>query len=287
MKKRLLILMTTIMLICLMGLTVMAASVKRGTTEVKSITPTITKTVYNYSFTQSDTLEKNNYGVVIPVTITSSGYLEVVGTLNAASTKKDVSFNLYTDQACTKKPSDSLWCWLYEDRLTDDDGVYLAAGTYYLRVSSSFYGDEPQLTNYGTFSLRFVSNADRNLPNNTATYISKKDSGTYLKIYTPQAGYITVRGTKSTYVSLYNSSKRLLSESYNSLNSENGCMATFAVSKGTYYIKTKNYTDIYCVAYAFSQEPTWKASKSYTLTPADKNRIFMLSLNQANQGISP
>ncbi len=284
MKKRLLILMTTIMLVCLMGLTVMAASVKRGTTEVKSITPTTTSTTYNYSFDQNDSYKDNYYGVVIPVTVTSSGYLEVVGTLNAASTEKDVTFNLYKDQACTTKPSDSIWCWLDEDDLTDDDDAYLAAGTYYLCISSTLYDDEPQFTNYGTFSMKFVSNADRSLANNTTTYISKKDNGTYLKISTPQAGYVTVKGTKSTYVSLHNSSKQILSEEYNSLNDGNSCMATFAVNKGTYYIRTKSYSDIYNVSYTFSQDPTWTASKSYTLTPADKKQYIYAKFKPTKSG---
>lgn len=283
MKKKVLLLLSTVLLVCLMSLPVMGRTFTKGSTAVASVTPYSTKTTYNYSYTQADSLNESDYGVVVPIKINSTGYFEVTGTMKAPQQNISTEVELFTDAACTKKPSDTLWCYLSGTSLSQTAYSYLAKGTYYLRISSDPYSSVTTFTNSGTVGLKFVSNADRSLANKTAAIISNKATGTFLKISVPYSGTITVTGTKGTSVCLYNSSKKMISYEYNTLGDDNGNKQTFTVGKGTYYIRTKNSAHVYWAYYTFAGNPTWKSGKTYSITPA-YNQYYYAKFKPSKSG---
>ena len=294
MKRKLLTLLATVLLVCLMCIPTMAKSVTKDGKQVDKIIPTSITTAYGFSYSQADSLgtydNYNHYGVVIPLQVTSGGYMSMDLSLNTTDTAESFSVELYTDKECTKEyeynySKLSMFVSSYS-QWADVDDVHLKAGTYYLKIYSDSYGsyEVDPFQNTGVFKVNFISNADRTLASGKKTTIGYSASGTYVKVVAPKDGDIYISGTEYTQVQLYNSKKVAITKQPTSLNKYNKNTIMFPVKKGTYYVLCKQTKDTYVVGYQFKETPTLKASKSYSINPADSKQNYYVKIKPSKTG---
>lgn len=264
MKRKLLLLMTTLFLLCFMCIPAMAATVATAEgAPVSGITPTETASSFGVVISQADKIgDSNDYGVVVPVTVTQSGYFELYAQLYDQSTVKDLRFELFVDPACTTNPTDGCYASLSDSYPSDESSSYLAPGTYYLKIST--YASQPtNLVVGGAFAVRHTSNEDRVVTSGSQVLMSKRDGGVYLKYKAPKNGYLTTTFTGGDYSSmiyLCNSSKKVISDS--AYTSATMPRTVFAVKKNTtYYIKIDAIDDITAYKISFTAVTEKSGSK--------------------------
>lgn len=211
-----------------------------------------------YTLTTGDDCEAdkiNTYAVsvspedkeaVFPVTFTQKGLFicsyEYIDT-NPSTSYGD--FEIYSDEECTQ-----------EIRYSSYNGYAAipSKGTYYLKFSVSDYGDEVPEDGYlFSFACQYIGSGDRALKDKTWSAVSVASSSDEIlfKVTAAKAGTITlgIEADSSVYVTLLNSSKKEISEE--AYYSSNNGKVSFAVAKGTYYIKARTYTDYFRIKYTF------------------------------------
>lgn len=212
--------------------------------------------VYTVTTGSDADLEKiNTYAVsvspedekaVFPVTFTQKGLFfcsyEYLSD-NPSSTYGD--FAIYSDEECTKKIQYSSY---------NGYAAIPAKGTYYLEFSVRNYSDEmPEDGFLFSFACQFYGGGDRILKDKTWSTVGVTGSNdeVFLKVTTTKAGTLTINldSDYSAYITLLNSSKKAISDEtyYSSTDGK----ISFAVAKGTYYLKVKTYTNIYRIKYTF------------------------------------
>lgn len=193
-----------------------------------------------YSFNQSNKLSTYNYGIVIPVTVSEAGGLEL--TLDVVKLDKNYTVEIYIDSALNNRVS-GFYEYVEQGETQFKKYVSLSAkGTYYILVSSSIYDDNPSFTNSFKLSARLFPRSDRTIKSGqTITYY--RENGTdiyYFKYKAAKTGKVTVTFSYEygSYLTLTNSKKKALSDEEWVSTGTNNNKYVFAVKKGvTYYFK--------------------------------------------------
>ncbi len=298
MKKRLLSLLLTVLMVSMTCIHALGSTVvDRDGKPVSTVVPTPEGVVSNFAYTQGDLIGTNGstqyYGVVIPITVTSGGLLDVAIALNSTDTAKNLQAELYTDAACTtvyKQDYSTLWLSLdnYDGWKPDDDSVNIAAGTYYLKIYSQQYVYGSNLAevfqNVGSVGITFTSSGDRTLTSGSSTTIASSEVGTYLKIVVSKSGYLHIAGNQNTTLKLCNSKKVAYSNGDGNLSSYNKYVNMFPVNAGTYYLWCKSYSEVFNIAYQFKSETTLKAGSAFTISPANVKQNFYVKIKPSKSG---
>lgn len=227
---------------------VMMLAMTFTTMAVETITPSkatvgtekaVTKT---YSFNQSNKLDSYDYGIVIPVTISEAGGLEL--TLNVLKLEKSYTVEIYTDAACSNRISGYYEYMTQGDTQSKEYVSLSTKGTYYILVSSSVYDNNPSFTNSFSISTRLFPRSDRTIKSGqTITYYRNSGEDVYyFKYKAAKTGKVTVTFSYEygSYLTLTNSKKKALSEEEWVSTGVSNNKYVFAVKKGvTYYFKVR------------------------------------------------
>ncbi len=166
---------------------------------------------------------------------------------------------------------------------------FSSKGTYTITMSRTSYA--ANTSGRIAYFAVFINSGSASIKENqvTAYYSQDYSNYSYTKIKISKTGYIKVQTPSSegygVYVTLCNSKKKAVSEE-NFTSEKSGVASYFAVSKGTYYIKTKT-TDgnIYNVKYSFKMVKEKSGSKKFkavTIKPG-KTVKGVLTANGKNQ----
>lgn len=140
------------------------------------------------------------------------------------------------------------------------------------------------------FFMLFVNSGDASVSakETTAYYSQNYTENSYTKISVNKTGYICVETPStqysSVYVTLCNKSKKAVSEEI--YVSSSSPYTYFAVSKGTYYIKTRASSDgMYNVRYTFTKVSEKSGSKKAKAVNIKKNKTIkgVLTANNKSQ----
>lgn len=193
------------------------------------------------NYTQEDKIG-NICGYSQPFNVSARGILELgVGILSA---EKSVYYGVFKDAEMTQPVADATDFVLATEGKRSKCFRIPSAGTYYIGVYSSCYGDVVvnQLVAVGAM---FYNGGDRGISNGQTVVVGQKDAQThYFSFKAVKTGYLKITGdtNSTTYkAALCNSSKKALSgDTYFSKN------PTYGVTKGkTYYIRIKsNYNSL-------------------------------------------
>lgn len=208
--------------------------------------------------------------LVMPITLDAKGKLFITAALGNQTERMTPDVQLFTDASCTEEIYIS-----YSSSFAEIP----KKGTYYLKFSvhdsTTIYDSTaiPVDSYQFAFGSVFMSGANRTLKNKVEVCSSFEDYNTpvYYKVTVSKPGTITftVDSEYSNYVTLCNSKKKAISEETSS-TSVNGKF-TYAVAKGTYYVKVKTSSD-----YAFVKSSV----KAITDTAgATKAKARKLSVN--------
>lgn len=224
----------------------------------------------------SDTLE-----AVVPIKLTSKGYLDYDLGIYENENLAGYDFGFYSDKDCTKKLTFSPPTAEYMGTVKIPK-----AGTYYVKFTATL--NEGAVDTIGirsNFRCQFYSGADKTLKDNTSVVSAIVDSKPiYYKITAPKAGSIEFvsQSVYSSKITLLDSKKKAISSQVSS-TSTNGYITDFAVEKGTYYIKVSSTSEVIAVKYKFkaitdSSGSSKAKAKKLTL---GKNAAGMLSATKS------
>lgn len=182
--------------------------------------------------------------LVLPINFEQKGVLICSSGISDEYLNASADFYIYADEACTKAISYSP---------TNSTATIPEKGTYYLKFSINDSSETIPENYMVAFSSSFASGEDRSIKNNVWAFTGSGDTSKpiYYKITTTKPGSLTVNmeSDRSTYLTLLNSSKKVLSDkTYYSPTDNKVC---FAVAKGTYYLKVDSTSDLYRIKYSF------------------------------------
>jgi hypothetical protein len=239
------------------------------------------KNYVTYSINVASDPDSSNVEVIFPMTISQKGILNCASVyLDSNPTTSYGDFGIYSDAACTNPIDYNTYDYL---------AVIPKKGTYYFKFSVSDYSDEkPEDGYYFGLSSNFLSGADRALKDKTWSIAgSEAKKPIYYKITTTKAGSLTINleSDYSNTITLLNSSKKAISDetTYYSTDSK----ASYAVGKGTYYVKVTSNSDLYRIKSTFKavtdtsgttkakakKLPAGKASKGLVLTSDKAGKV--------------
>jgi hypothetical protein len=152
-------------------------------------------------------------------------------------------FAIYSNIECTKQIQYSPY---------NGFAIIPTKGTYYLKFSvRNSQGEIPEDGFLFSLSFQFVDGGNRVLKNKiwSAVGIPRVGDEVYFKVTTAKAGSLSlnIESDSSVYITLLDSSKKEISEEV--YDSSIDGKISFAVEKGTYYIKARTYTDYYRLRY--------------------------------------
>ncbi len=195
-------------------------------------------TNYTYSYDNTSALpDSYQFGIIIPMALTQAGTVKF--TFSFSKLEKDMTFNVYTDAACTN----SLYASSYFSVGDTTGEKYVSvssAGTYYIKLYSSVYSSDVNFTNTVTMSVREYTASDKTIKSGqTISYYRKSGSDKYyFKYKAAKTGKVTVTlpYTYGSYLTLTNASKKAISAQEWVSSGTNSNKFAFAVKKGkTYY----------------------------------------------------
>ena len=293
MKKRLLSLILTVLLVSLTCMPAIGSTVvDKDGKQVSTVVASGEGDTYNFAFSQEDSLGVNGsfqeYGVVIPIQVTGTGKLYLNISLDDTDMDKELYGELYTDAACTTMLRNRLWLSVNNDDPAESfEGIAdIKPGTYYFRICSKNNGIDPiePFQNTGVVSILFASIEDRALASDSITTIGTSDKGTYLKLVAPKNGYLCIVGSEFTNLKLYNNKKVAVTNGYVTLQAANVFINMFPVTAGTYYLWTKGSTQIYAIGYKFMEESTLKSGQSFGVAAGNSDQNFYVKIKPSKSG---
>ncbi len=203
-----------------------------------------------------------------------------VGTTDATINIAGLSGNLY----------------IYANEGTKNRGFeFSQAGAYTLNITRSSY--EAKAAGTVRYQVYFIHSGETAVSQNqtTAYYSQNYNDPAYTKITVKSTGYIGVAtptvtsygSTGSTYVTLLNSKKKAVSDELYAYNSDKSpYIKYFAVTKGTYYIKTRSSVgSMYNVLYVFEKvkEKSGSSKAKAVEIKAGKTKKGVLTANGKQQ----
>ncbi len=215
------------------------------------------------TYKSTDYVDGSYAGTIVPLVVSAPGTIQV--SVNAVTLQKDTYIELFTDAACTNRV-DSMSFYLGTTSKTEYMSVSYA-GTYYLRFESgSSTYNPPNYTNSFSLGVAEFSNTVKTIKSGQTMRFWSDDSSDYrlFKYVATSTGMLTVTGNadNSSYVTLLDSSKKVISES-RSLYSSSSYTGRFAVKKGkTYYLKIYSYCYSTPSAFKVSQKKITEKSGS-------------------------
>ncbi|BCJ94375.1 hypothetical protein acsn021_19440 [Anaerocolumna cellulosilytica] len=222
--------------------------------KVEELTTVIIKTGTDKEYEKQQTYSilvtaeegSNKAEAVFPMTFTQKGILYCAAAYldsNPASTYDD--FAIYSDEECTKSISYSSY---------SNTAIIPSKGTYYLKFTATDYNEEKPIDGYYfAFTSKFIGGADRTLTDKAWTVAGNTDTSKpiYYKVTTTKTGSLTIdiESEFSTRITLLNSKKKAISDEAYVYTSDG--KASFAVPKGTYYLKVSGSSDTYRIKSTF------------------------------------
>lgn len=309
MKKKLIMLLSAIALVCLFCIPVAASAATQDDRKITQITDDLSShkmaqlTAAQNAQTTRYTINRPNnligyteygekvYGLVLPIKISSPGLLSIG--MSVSSSSNDYVYGLLcSDQGCStpyQYDGYGLGVMIKNGDKKAYRDIYISkAGTYYLLIANET-SNTSKATFTGDFTYRFTSSSDRTLSANRSVKSCMDKNGVYYKITVPSNGYITLRGTQGNKYTLttqlYNSSKKAISNTSGYLQSSNGYTSTYKVNKGTYYVKVTAGSFIeYYFKYTFATTISASNNKTFTVTPANSKQNIYVKIKPNKTG---
>ena len=200
----------------------------------------------SYSYNQTNKLDDSHVGVVVPVTVSKAGVLEIE--FGFTSLQKNMVAEIFTDEACTNRLSGSPSLYKsFQPGNTGETGYagVSNAGTYYLRLASNYYSyDTDVFTNSVDLKICEWHSGDQTIKSGQTITNYNQSSVKYrdYKFKATKNGKIII-SHNSNYgynAQILNSKKKELSEEQWCADSVGRAECQFAVEKGkTYYIRIR------------------------------------------------
>ncbi len=318
MKKKL-ILLLSLVVICVLGVPVLASTVTFGDSTFTPDNPQkgiIDPSGDTYCFTYSRNedfqgvyTDKNNHQLydfylVQPITFTTEGTLQITATLRSTPITASGKIQIFTDEECTKPvnyiPQYDVVYYKYEDGellfanpLVPSVASYkVTPGTYYMKMDSSYLvewpsghtrtlKDLPNFTNIVNVNLNFVSTGDRILTPD-GVEVGYKNGPVGFTLNVPADGYIQFTSDKPLSLSLYKPYDNNTFNPAGQLNSTNNYSALYPVTKGTYHLNATSQmkaNETYKLSYTFMSSLTMEVLGPCNLYPANGDLVYYLTVN--------
>ena len=268
-KRTIAILLAVITLLAVLPITALGGVTDPNGNTVSSIniltkakgTETVKEYTVNYTNYDRISVDDTSAGVVIPVTANHAGTLFIkyrIDTLGSSSCTvrlyKDSSFQTSID-----------YFYLYPDKLDGTAELTVPKkGTYYLVFYSYSSTYTTPYTNKINFKPYIIGNHNRTLTANTWAAATYNSEYTYYKIVVPKLRVVTLQTNSDKINISLTDSKKVLKQDYDTtLDADNGFKASYALTKGTYYIRTRGSSvdTYYKIRYTLSGYPTLTAGK--------------------------
>lgn len=223
----------------------------------------------------------------------AAGQTEAVDTVNIPSKGTIIMYaaaNTYTDVAIYNGATEVGYGMYLSNDGSTDEGIFdfSAPTTATIKFTrSSYWSDTEGILQYYMYFVN-SGNASVSAKQATAYYSQDYNDYSYTKISVSKTGYIKVETPAEEYASVYvtlcNKNKKAVSDEIYVY--DESPYTYFAVSKGTYYIKTRVSSDkLYNVKYSFTQVKEKSGSKKSKAVTIKKNKTVkgVLTANNKSQ----